>query len=577
MSSNAPQDILTSLAINPGNRDVVLPSAEELRALAPKWIRYLVTAPFQDFQTGQNSELDLVLERAAGLGIHVLALINVETINELPPIGNSGGWGDANSGYIGRVADLAQRIARFYRGRIGALEVFNEPGMQEITAAEYAALLAGVYSKVKAVSDVTVISAGLCCGLEHDYLRRVVQIAPDAFDAAGWHPYGLRVDGYPLANWGFGELRDSLIRARAIAGKPLWLTEIGAEINYQWQPGVGAETAVAEYLMRAYALFRELGADVIANAFWFTWKDPFAGWGLVDTRGTRRAAWHAFQQQASGAVVIPPKPPTITQISFSPTKLQAGQLLNVSITVKNNSDALLITQGPPSGFVYEEGENFYARGFPDIHGALRVGIDFDERVGIDHPYRWGLGAPLAPGETRTITGAIRMRDAQSRNYWAGLVQERVAWHQDRQGAQNITVTEPGGKPRIVTVTFSPTTLAANQLLNVSITVKNESSVALPTQGPDPGFVYEEGETFYTRGFPDARGAHRVGIDFEGRSGIDHPYRWGLGAPLAPGETRTITGAIRVKTRQAKNYWAGLVREQIAWLHDQQGAQRITVA
>ena len=61
-------------------------------------------------------------------------------------------------------------------------------------------------------------------------------------------------------------------------------------------------------------------------------------------------------------------------------------------------------------------------------------------TGVDHPYRWGLGAPLAPGEARTITGAIRMKNAQSKKFWVGLVQEYVAWLQDRQGKQTIVVT-----------------------------------------------------------------------------------------------------------------------------------------
>jgi hypothetical protein len=89
-------------------------------------------------------------------------------------------------------------------------------------------------------------------------------------------------------------------------------------------------------------------------------------------------------------------------------------------------------------------------------------------------------------------------------------------------------------------------------------------------------AYDEGDTFYTRNFPDINGAFRVGVDFDGRAGIDHPYRWGLGAPLAPGQFATVNGTIRLKTPQAINYWAGLVREQAVWLQDHFGTQLITV-
>ncbi|MBI4786893.1 MAG: hypothetical protein HY782_07605, partial [Chloroflexi bacterium] len=91
-------DPLVGLAINPGVRDIVLPSVDEMRALSPRWIRYLVTHSFQDFATGQNSELDLVLERYRDLGLQVLVLVNPETLDENPPPPNSPLWGDADSG-----------------------------------------------------------------------------------------------------------------------------------------------------------------------------------------------------------------------------------------------------------------------------------------------------------------------------------------------------------------------------------------------------------------------------------------------------------------------------------------------
>ena len=102
-------------------------------------------------------------------------------------------------------------------------------------------------------------------------------------------------------------------------------------------------------------------------------------------------------------------------------------------------------------------------------------------------------------------------------------------------------------------------------------------IILTTQGPNPGFIYDEGGTFSSRGFDATTGAFRVGIDFDNRTGLDHPYRWGLGAPLAPGQFVTITGGIKMKTAQAKNYWGGLVREYVAWMEDNKGKKQITVS
>ncbi len=286
---------------------------------------------------------------------------------------------------------------------------------------------------------------------------------------------------------------------------------------------------------------------------------------------------HTTKDLTVTVTVIGSTTPLITDSQFEPIQVSAGQLLTVSITVRNDSTETLQTQDPAPGFVYDEGDTFYTRKFPDVANAFRVAVDFEGRIGVDHPFRWGLPAPLAPGQATTITGAIRLKTPRIIKYWAGLVRERVAWLQDHVGTQQITVTTaPVGAPFIAQSTFTPTTLTANDLLTVSIVVQNNSTETLPTQDPAPGFIYDEGDTFVTRGFKDQARAVRIGIDFDGRIGMDHPYRWGLGVPLAPGQATTITGAIRLKTPRAINYWAGLVREQVAWLQDHIGAQNITV-
>ena len=555
------------------------PSAAELKALDPQWLRVLLVSQYQNRQTGQNSELDWLISRCQGLGMNVLVLINTETLNELPPP-HGNGWGDANSGYIQRASDLAQKVAAFYHAEIGAIEIFNEPDAQGILPEDYGALLTACYSKIKAKSNVPVISAGICCGENFDYLRRVAHVARGSFDGVGWHAYGERVDGFPFAAFGFGELRNSLSSARALGGKPLWITEIGAKLDWNWGPGGAPADAAAAYLTRAYNLMRTLGRNRVAQAFWFTWKIAGDTWGLVDDAGARRPAWYAFEK-AAGQAVVPTAPPAITNASFAPTTLDAGQILSFSVTVQNNSNMPLVTQGPNSGFMYAEGETFNSRGFSSVPNAFRIGIDFDGRTGIDHPYRWGLGAPLPPGASTTITGSIRLDTPQSRNYWVGLVQEQVSWLVSQQWTQAIKVNpkqQPPSTsaPTVTSVSLIPSTLDPGQTLNVSITVRNDSSSTLQTQPPNPGFVYDEGDTFESRGFSAQSGAVRVGVEFSGHSGIDHPYRWGLGSPLGPGQSTVVTGAIRLTNPQTRNYWAGLVRELNAWLQDNQGSRAVTV-
>ncbi len=568
-----PADPLVGLAINPGEPELVMPTATDLDALGVRWVRWLLAHRAQNYETGQNTELDLLLTRYANLHVQVLVLINTETLDVNPPAHGSADWDAYNT----HVAELAQKIAAFYRGRIVAIEIFNEPDNLEIDPDDYGTLLGVVYPRVKAGNPLLpVIAAGIMWGENHEYLRRVVAASHGAFDAAGWHPYGEAVEGYPEAIWGIGDLRKSITRARAIAGKPLWLTEMGAELGYTWPSGISAEAAVGEYLTRVYALLRELGADTVTHCFWFTYAIPESGWGILDNTGARRPAWYALQAQTNHAPAVP----LITDVAFAPNPVMVNQPLYVRITVTNYSTLPMNTQGPEPGLLYREDQTFATvdNGYPPTPGAFRVGLDFNGNTGVDHPYRWGLGTPLAPGETRVITGAIQMKTERAAYFWAGLVQEGIAWMEDVVQPTAILVQPwvPEQNPEIVSVAFQPTTVDQGQVIWVDLTVRNNTGNTLATQGPDPGFVYGEGETFYTRNFPDVRGAFRVGIDFDGRTGVDHPYRWGLGAPLAPGETRTISGAIRLHTILARQYWAGLVHENIAWVQDRQGAQAITV-
>lgn len=574
-------ELFPSLALDPGFRDAVTPTTSELCDLKPQWVRVLLFAQYQNFETGQNSELDWLIQRIndAGTNTKILALLNVETLNEMPPATGSADW----ITYTSKAANLAHQIAQFYRGKIHALQLWNEPDVQQILPENYAALLSAAHTQIKAVNPaLPVISAGICCGESYEYLQRVVNAAPTAFEGVGWHIYAERADGFPFSGWGFGEIRNSINNARAIAGKPLWITEFGARLNYNWG-SLAPESAVAEYMKRAYAIINQVGRHQVEQTFWYTWRDPENIWSLVDDANHKRAAWYTFQQLAQSAQP-PAETVEITNVILTPTTLDVGQMLNVSITVRNGTNATLSTQAPSPNFVYNEGETFLSRGYAEANGAYRVGIDFDGRSGVDHPYRWGLGSALAPNETRTINGQIRLNTIASKSYWAGLVQERVAWKQDNAGKTLINVTQtapppPTGNPTIIAVSFTPPRLASGQLLHVSITVRNDTNVPLPTQGPNPGFTYLEGESFLSHGFSEQREAFRVGVDFENRTPtlIDHPYRWGFGSALNPGETRVINGAVRLNTAGTREYWAGLVREQVEWFQDKEGSTAIVVS
>jgi len=176
--------------------------------------------------------------------------------------------------------------------------------------------------------------------------------------------------------------------------------------------------------------------------------------------------------------------PTITNISFTPTVDSTGTtIINFSADVVNNSNQTLQTGSPPPGTMYNEGESFYTRNFQPVTGQFRVGVDFDgNSTGTDHPYRWGLGKPLAPGQTCTVTGSIKVANASSKNYWAGLVSEWVGWQQDNQGKQFVTVAAPVTPVSAPAVSTAPASTVAPTPVIDQTTGLPTGAVIDPTSG-----------------------------------------------------------------------------------------------
>lgn len=129
---------------------------------------------------------------------------------------------------------------------------------------------------------------------------------------------------------------------------------------------------------------------------------------------------------------------------------------------------------------------------------------------------------------------------------------------------------PNTSAQILDVQFSPKTVIIGKPLRVDVVVKNNGNMTIGTQGPDPGYVYQEGKTFKTDKFPKLTGKLRVAIDFTDDQGVSHPYRWGLGTAIEPGQTMTVTGYIQLNSAQVKQYWAGLVWESVKYLDDEKG-------
>lgn len=147
---------------------------------------------------------------------------------------------------------------------------------------------------------------------------------------------------------------------------------------------------------------------------------------------------------------------TITYAYIAPQQLLRGDVLTVTMRVKNTGDVPIRTYGPPSGYEYSTNESFSSiegNRWADRGGGLwRVGLDWEGKGG--YPFRWALSSRppeqwnepgetdlLLPGEEVEITGRVRIEQYETRMFfYVGLIREGVGY---RQGGYRRTLVEVG--------------------------------------------------------------------------------------------------------------------------------------
>lgn len=150
---------------------------------------------------------------------------------------------------------------------------------------------------------------------------------------------------------------------------------------------------------------------------------------------------------------------TITFVYMAPQQLMLGDVLTVTMRVKNTGKVPIRTYGPPSGYEYSTREVFSSieNGQYDAKsgGFWRIGVDWDANSGgaRRYPFRWAITPRppdqwkipnkedvLMPGEEAEIIGRIRVDQQETKMYfYAGLIWDGVGFRQDRIGRTLIKV------------------------------------------------------------------------------------------------------------------------------------------
>ena len=165
------------------------------------------------------SRFDAIVDEAEKRGISVLPILSS------PPDGVKV-WSDARWG------DFVRRVAKRYRGRIPAVEIWNEQNARsfwhaEPNAADYCSALKIAYEAVKGVAPEMTVSTGGFAGVPLDFIEAVYRAGGGKyFDVMAVHPYDERRMPETALESRLKALR-ALMARYGDEDKEIWITELG--------------------------------------------------------------------------------------------------------------------------------------------------------------------------------------------------------------------------------------------------------------------------------------------------------------------------------------------------------------
>jgi hypothetical protein len=151
----------------------------------------------------------------------------------------------------------------------------------------------------------------------------------------------------------------------------------------------------------------------------------------------------------------------IVYSSIAPERVMLGEVVTVTMHVRNTGTVPIRTYGPPSGYEYSTEDVFSSVDdgayTAQAGGFWRIGVDWDANSGGGakrYPYRWAVSPRepadwavpfvedfLMPGEEAVVIGRIRVLQRETRmGFYVGLIQDGVGFFQDRTGR---TIVEVG--------------------------------------------------------------------------------------------------------------------------------------
>ncbi|UCC75874.1 MAG: cellulase family glycosylhydrolase, partial [Anaerolineales bacterium] len=275
------------------------PQPQEIKDLAAGWVRFTLKDPNEGPQPTTLGNYDQLVDNLHNAGIKILMILSYETYPNWPRYTPGVEHPQEWAVYTDRFAARCRQIASHYGAKVQAYEIWNEPDHQEgdynpkVDAKFFGPLLKAAYTKIKDVSNATVVMGGVASG-QPPYVTQVMNATNGVLfaDALGVHPYAQRPEAdWPSPSWGGGVMTDQIRTYHNLARKPIWITEVG--IN----PALDNIAFQAQFLKRTFkALNAQEMAQIAPCVFWYCWSHAMGQtFGLIGAAGEKRQSYDEFR------------------------------------------------------------------------------------------------------------------------------------------------------------------------------------------------------------------------------------------------------------------------------------------
>jgi hypothetical protein len=228
-----------------------------------KWLRtgFVWAAIMKKNGTFVYDNHDKVVAEAEKRGIRIMGLLH-----------GAAGWAKPIHEHHAEWLQFVEKTVTRYKGRVPAWQVWNEPNIKGFwenpNPDHYAALLKPTYRKIKSVDPEARVVFGGNSQFDWNFMNRVLELAPDAFDIMAVHPYGYSLTKAPEAYipGTVAEIR-ALMKIHGIKDRPIWFTEWGWP-THKGRSGL-AEWDQANHIVRAHVLALTAGLE---RGFWYEFQ-----------------------------------------------------------------------------------------------------------------------------------------------------------------------------------------------------------------------------------------------------------------------------------------------------------------